>query len=142
MTTHDYDAQRAERDAERRAQMIETAQCLDAELSVLTMYDTERRALRYDYGNGQRFRELIRVRRARDFAVADAHAYGYAMGLGDLNASPQQCLDAWRRLSTERLRRYGREAHRTETAQLALEAWRRVAEEIGRAAEAARALGL
>jgi hypothetical protein len=131
-TNLDHDERRRALDDDRRKQLVGNARRLDAELSVLTIYDDERRSLGYDYGNGQRFAELIRVRRERDAAVIAAHRYGYGMGLGDLNASPELVADAYRRISTARLRRYGRDPHLRRTERLATTAWRMVGAEVER----------
>ena len=125
MNTVDYDQQRRERDDERRVRLVEAAQLADAELSVLAMYDTERGALGHDFGNGQRFTELIRARRTYEAAVSTAHTYGYGMNVGDLNANRAQCLDAWERISTRKLARYRTDPYAESPKARALEAWRR-----------------
>lgn len=117
----------------RRARLVKHAQQLDAELSVLMMYDHQRRSLGYDYGNGQRFTELIRVRRERDAAQIDAKRYGYGMGLGDLSATPVQMRETFVRISTTRLGRVRRAdaAYRpTKSSEMALRAWRAVQREV------------
>jgi hypothetical protein len=133
-TNLDHDERRRVLDADRRKQLVDNARRLDAELSVLTIYDDERRSLGYDYGNGQRFTELIRVRRERDAAVTRAHTFGYGMGLGDLLATPELVRDAYRRISTAKLRRlYAAQAHyRTRSGDRAVAAWAGVGREVER----------
>jgi hypothetical protein len=123
--TIDYDEQRRQRDDERYTRLVQAAQLADAELSVLALYDTERGALGHDFGNGQRFTELVRARRAQEAAVREAHTFGYGMGIGALNATRAQCLDAWERVSTRKLARYRTDPHTSATKSRAVEAWRR-----------------
>jgi LmbE family N-acetylglucosaminyl deacetylase len=103
------------------AELVERARLLDARLSVLDLYDAERGSLGHDYGNGQRFHELSRVRRERDEARRAARAYG----VSDLElvATPEQVRAAFREISVERLRRYRTDAHRPSTADRAVRAW-------------------
>jgi hypothetical protein len=110
-------------------ELREAAQLADAELSVLTMYDDARRAFGYDFGNGQRYAELIRLRRERDLAAAQAAAYGVG-ALADVSATPQQQRAAFERISRQRLARYSAEAHTGRTEQLARRAWSVVEKEI------------
>lgn len=114
-----------------REQLIEEAQRLAARLSVLTLYDVERGALGYDFGNGQRYRELVRARRERDAAINRAQPFGYGVA-GELDASPEQVRVAYREITRAKLARYQREAHTSRTYELAVIAWRRVADEIER----------
>lgn len=123
--TVDYDQQRREHDDERRVRLVEAAQRADAELSVVSMYDNERQALGFDFGSGQRFAEIARKRRARDEAVIEAHRFGYGMRIGELSASREQCLDALRRISAKRLKRYAHQPHNRDTFERARAAWRR-----------------
>jgi hypothetical protein len=127
MVTHD---DLITKDDERRERLLGNALRLDAELSVLDLYDNERRGFGYDYGNGQRFAEVSRVRRERDAARRECKIFGYGMGLGDLDASPELCLAEFERISTQRTARYRREAHLTRTAQLAERAWQLVHEHL------------
>jgi hypothetical protein len=113
-----------------RNELVTAAQLADAVLSILTMYDDQRHTLGHDFGCGQRAHELIRVRKEREHAITNAHRFGYGMGLGDLAATPDQMREAFVRLSTERLRRYDRDAHTSRTYTLALRAWRVVQREV------------
>jgi hypothetical protein len=115
-----------------RDELVTAAQRLDAELSVLGLYDDARRDLGHDYGNGQRYSELVRVRRQRDAARKLAKIFGYGMGLGELDATPQQCLEAYGRISAPRMARYRRESYRGETAMRSVTAWARALREIER----------
>ena len=127
---------------EHRRELMARAHELDAQLSVLAMYDDQRRFYGYDYGNGQRAHELIRARRERDFAFSQAKTFGYGMGLGELHAPPQLVLDTARKISKQRLARYRRDAYCSRTGELALRAWTNVLAECERAVVAAAELGL
>lgn len=135
----DYDDQRRAHDDDRRRKLVDAAQQLDARYSVLAMYDAERQLLGYDYGNGQRGSELIRLRRERDAAITECHIYGYGLGITDLLGTPEQLAAELKRISSARLRRYRREAYLDRTARLAVEAWRRTAAEVARTVEAREA---
>jgi hypothetical protein len=123
MVTHDDLITQSD---DRRERLLGTALRLDAELSVLDLYDNERRALGYDYGNGQRFAEISRIRRERDAARRECKIFGYGLGLGDLDASPELTLVVFEEISMQRTARYRREPHVTRTAQLAHHAWQLV----------------
>jgi hypothetical protein len=112
------------------AKLITRARELDAELTVLDLYDAERSSLGHDYGNGQRFHELSRKRRERDEARRDARIYG-ASDL-ELVAPKTMQLSAYARISAKRTKRYSssREGYRDATALRALSAWRSVKSEL------------
>lgn len=111
-----------------RLDAIKRAQLLDAQHTVLTLYDVERSALGHDYGNGQRYHELMRVLRELESARNDARLY--SVDALELNATPEQQRAAFRSISTKRLNRYQRDAHTSSTAMRAVNAWRAVAREL------------
>jgi hypothetical protein len=131
-------------DDERRERLVTAARLLEAELSVLGVYDDQRRITGHDFGNGQRHAELIRLRREHEHAVAQCHAYGYGMNLGELLATPEQLTAALQRLKAQRTSRYKHRApgvdYRRTTIVFALDAWGRTAREIEQVVEAREAL--
>jgi len=106
--------------------LVETARKLDAELRVLDLYDTARGTLGHDYGNGQRFRELVRVRRQAESAARVAAIYSDE----SLRASRAQLLEAMRRISSAKLRRMPKQYATQATFERATQAWRAVAVEL------------
>ena len=106
-------------------ELVETARKLDAELRVLDLYDYARGALGHDYGNGQRFRELVRVRRQAESAARVAAIYSDE----PLSASRAQLLEAMRRISSAKLRRFSGNRSR-DAFDRAAQAWRAVAVEL------------
>ena len=126
----------ADHDA-HKARLVERAQLANAELQVLSLYDSERHYLGHDYGNGQRARELGRVRREHERALENVRVYRL-----EAHATAEQLTDAYRRLAVERTRRQARGSATPENALRAVTAWRAVAAELARITEARRALGL
>lgn len=95
----------------------ERARRLAAELEILLTYDA-RRAGWYDYGAGQRAKELSRRRR-------ELHSLD---PLGELEPpTPQEALEAFERVGRPRLRRLERESfrHGSRSTDRSVAAWRK-----------------
>lgn len=102
---------------------------LAAELAVLELYDWERQLLGHDYGNGQRWNERLRRRRELEHELNIARIYDRDVPYVEaaVERAPRDLkLRAYRRIAASRMRRYQRDAHLSETAGRALEAWRAV----------------
>ena len=95
---------------------------LAADLAVLTMYDLLREISRFDFGSGQRARELNRRRREVESLLGQRHS----VRLPELSA--RDLLDAFERVGAPRLARAYAETYRhsTPSTTRTIDTWRRV----------------
>ena len=138
-----------DRNLTRKAEAETKALRLAAELAVLDRFDTIRRSLGHDYGNGQRAAELHRRTRVvedldnlltwrasltfdPDFVTRGGITSPELLALKGLPF--YVVAEAFRKVGAPRLARIGREdfRHRTPSTRRTVEAWTRVAADVRR----------